>query len=308
MSDSSRIWTLGRRQDVLPADSLRHRFKTGAFWSVAGGVFSRGFVLAASVGCARLLGTTGFGQLGMIQSTAGMFGIFAGLGLGLTATKYVAEYRVKDRDRAGRILALSAVVAVISGVLMTGALILGSSFLANRTLGAPNLAGPLAIGSGMIMFGAMNGAQTGASTRLEAFQAIAQVNLWTGISTLVLVTGGTWFGELRGALWGLVAAIAVNWLLNNLAIRRECARARITYHFSVAKRVANSISIQPARFSCLHRRWPCDVALQHLVGQAAQRIRCHGPLHCRRQMAAPHSLRALDGGWDGLADALESAR
>jgi O-antigen/teichoic acid export membrane protein len=232
MSDSSRIWALGRRQDVLPADSLRHRFRTGAFWSVAGGIFSRGFVLAASVGCARLLGTTGFGQLGMIQSTAGMFGIFAGLGLGLTATKYVAEYRVKDRDRAGRILALSAVVAVISGALMTGALILGSSFLANRTLGAPNLARPLAIGSGLIMFGAMNGAQTGALTGLEAFQAIAQVNLWTGISTLVLVTGGTWFGELRGALWGLVAAIAVNWLLNNLAIRRECTRAQITYHFS----------------------------------------------------------------------------
>jgi O-antigen/teichoic acid export membrane protein len=81
------------------------------------------------------------------------------------------------------------------------------------------------------MFGAMNGAQTGALTGLEAFQAIARVNLWTGISTLILVTGGTWLGELRGALWGLVAAIAVNWLLNNLAIRRECARAQISYDF-----------------------------------------------------------------------------
>lgn len=231
MSDSSRVWTLDSQRDVLPADSLRQRFKAGAFWSLAGGIFSRGSVLAASVGCARLLGTTGFGQLGMVQSTAGMFGIFAGLGLGLTATKYVAEYRVKDRDRAGRILALSAVVAVISGALMTGALILGASFLAKHTLGAPSLAGQLAIGSGLIMFGAMNGAQTGALTGLEAFQSIARVNLWTGISTLILVMGGTWYGGLRGAVWALVAAIAVNWLLNNVAIRRECARAQISYQF-----------------------------------------------------------------------------
>jgi len=38
-----------------------------------------------------LLGTVGFGELGVIQSTVGMFGVFAGLGLGMTATKYVAS-------------------------------------------------------------------------------------------------------------------------------------------------------------------------------------------------------------------------
>jgi O-antigen/teichoic acid export membrane protein len=271
MSDSSRIWALDKRQDLLPADLLRERFKAGAFWSVTGGIFSRGSVLAASVLCARLLGTTGFGQLGMIQSTAGMFGIFAGLGLGLTATKYVAEYRAKDPDRAGRILALSAVVAVISGALMTGALILGSSYLARRTLGAPNLAGPLAIGSGLVMFGSLNGAQTGALTGLEAFQTIAQVNLWTGLATLILVTSGTLYGGLRGAVWGLVAAIALNWLLNNMAIRRECARAQISYHFaSCAKewRILHRFSLPAFLASVVvgPAMWVCNTLLVNRPG------------------------------------------
>src|ERR1022692_3038167 len=48
----------------------------------------------------------------MIQSTVGMLGIFAGLGLGITATKYVAELRSHDPERAGRIIALGCGVAV----------------------------------------------------------------------------------------------------------------------------------------------------------------------------------------------------
>ncbi len=168
----------------------------------------------------------------MIHSTAGMFGIFAGMGLGLTATRYVAELRENDPQRAGRILALSSIVAVISGALMTGSLILAAAYLSAHTLGAANLAEPLAIGSGLVMFGAMNGAQTGALIGLEAFQSIARVNLWVGISTFILVMAGAWFGGLRGVVWGLVGASAVNWLFNNIAIRKECSKARIAYHFS----------------------------------------------------------------------------
>jgi O-antigen/teichoic acid export membrane protein len=232
MIDSLRTWAASKQYDLIPTASLRHRFRSGAFWSLTGGILSRGSVLAAAVGCARILGTKGFGELGMIQSTAGTFGIFAGMGLGLTATKYVAQFRENDPHRVGRILALSSVVALISGALMAALLVLASSYLSLHTLGELDLQGPLAIGAGLVMFGAMNGAQTGALTGLEAFKAIARVNLWVGASTLVLVIGGAWHGGLHGAIWGLVGASIVNWVLNNRAIRRECARAEIKYHFS----------------------------------------------------------------------------
>jgi len=78
---------------VTPEGPLLGRFVVGAFWSVAGALISRGFLLAASVVCAWFLGKEGFGALGMIQSTTGMLGVLAGLGLGITATKYVSELR-----------------------------------------------------------------------------------------------------------------------------------------------------------------------------------------------------------------------
>ena len=72
----------------------------GAFWSVAGALISRGFLAGGFAGVRVVPGQEGFGALGMIQSTAGMLGVLAGLGLGITATKYVSELRRLDPLRA----------------------------------------------------------------------------------------------------------------------------------------------------------------------------------------------------------------
>jgi len=90
--------------DRVEASEIGYRLAKGVFWSMASAVISRGLMLAASVLVARMLGKTGFGELGMIRSTVGMFGVFAGFGLGLTATKHVAEFRSSDPARAGRII------------------------------------------------------------------------------------------------------------------------------------------------------------------------------------------------------------
>jgi O-antigen/teichoic acid export membrane protein len=91
----------------VEASDIGSRFAKGVFWSVAGTVVSRGLMLAATILVARMLRKTAYGELGMIQSTVGMLGTFAGFGLGLTATKHVAEYRRTDPERAGRIIGLS---------------------------------------------------------------------------------------------------------------------------------------------------------------------------------------------------------
>jgi len=126
-------------QRRLEASSLGLRLARGAFWSLVGAVISRVLGVLASVLVARMLGREGFGELGVIQSTVGMFGTFAGFGLGLTATKYVAEFREKDAAKAGRIMALSERIALFTGGLTAVALIVLAPWLAARTLAAPRL-------------------------------------------------------------------------------------------------------------------------------------------------------------------------
>jgi len=268
LAATPRAWVSAKREELMPAGSLRARFTLGLFWSLAGAVISRGFTLGASIVCARLLGRTGFGELGIIQSTVGAFGILAGLGLGLTATKYVAEFREQYPRKVGRILALSSLAALLSGVVMAGLLIVLSPFLARTTLAAPHLAGPLAIGAGLVFFGALNGAQTGALAGFEAFQTVARVGVWAGVLSFPLIAIGVWRFGVVGAVWGAVAAMAINWALNNRALRRECSRAgifydwrdcrkewRVLYKFSLPAFLA-SIVVGPSM-------WICNTLLVH---------------------------------------------
>ena len=66
---------------------MRRRFASAVLWNILASVISRSMVLVAAVFCARILGKTGFGQLGVVQSTANMVGTVAALGLGVTATQ-----------------------------------------------------------------------------------------------------------------------------------------------------------------------------------------------------------------------------
>jgi O-antigen/teichoic acid export membrane protein len=192
-----------------------------------GAAIAQGLTLLASIITARLLGKVSFGELGMIRSTVGMFGVFAGFGLGLTATKHVAELRTKDPDRAGRIVGLSAMVATVSsGAMCLGVLIIAPT-IAARVMRAPHLLGELRIGCALLFVNALNGAQTGVLAGFEAFKTIAKVNLAAGALSFPILVVGVWLWSLPGAIGALAASAGVGWVINHAALRAECRTAGV---------------------------------------------------------------------------------
>ena len=175
------------------------RVVRGAFWSLAGVLFSRVMALVSSIFVVRMLGRVGYGELGVIQNTISMFGVFAGLGMGMAATKYVAEFREKDPSRAGRILALSSIVSWTTSGSMTLVLVIFAPWLAVHTLAAPHLSVLLRAGSLLLLLSGVNGAQTGALAGFEAFKKIAKVNLIVGLITFPLMVGAVYWYGLEGA-------------------------------------------------------------------------------------------------------------
>ncbi len=217
--------------DRIESSPIGYRLAKGMFWSMAGAVISRGLMLVASVLVARMLGKMGYGELGMIRSTVGMFGVFAGFGLGLTATKHVAEFRQSDPDRAGRIIGLSRLFAMLTGGLMALGLLLFAPWLAEHTINAPHLTGVLRIGALILFINALNGAQTGALAGFEAFRTVAYVNLFAGLISFPILVCGAYFGGLTGAVWALSINLGINWLLNHLALRKETRRHKVPFTF-----------------------------------------------------------------------------
>jgi O-antigen/teichoic acid export membrane protein len=202
------------------------RFALGALWSVAGAVASRGLTLVGFILASRALGATGFGEVGMIQSTQGLFGVLAGSGLGLAATKYVAEYRTADRPRAGRCFALALLIAVVSGGVGAAVLLAFAGPMAESVLGAPHLVGELRVATGLLLFGAVAGVQTGAITGMGEFRAAALLAVFRGACVLVALLAGVRLGGVPGAVLGLVAAEAAGVAANHLALRRMFPRLR----------------------------------------------------------------------------------
>ena len=239
-----------------------YRLAKGVFWSMAGSVISRGLMLCATVLVARMLGKTGYGELGMIQSTVGMFGVFAGFGLGLTATKHVAEFRQSDPERAGRIIGLSGLFAMGTGGLMALGLFIFAPWLAEHTINAPHLASVLRIGALILFINALNGAQTGALAGFEAFKTIAHVNLFVGLISFPILVCVAYFGGLAGAVWALAINLCFNWLLNHIALRKEARRYRIPFTFMDCSRewpvlwsfalpaTLSGIMVGPANWAC----------------------------------------------------------
>jgi len=211
----------------LESSPLGYRLAKGAFWSLAGSLTARGLGLVAGIFVARLLGKVGYGQLGVVQSTLGMFGVFAGFGMGLTANKHVAEFKKSDPARAGRIIAISSLVSWATGGLMTLVLFVLAPWLSRTTLASPEMSGLLRAGAWLLLLGGVNGAQTGALAGFEAFKTIARVNLTVGLAAFPITVVAAWFWGVSGSVWALVANLALGCTLNFFALRREAAHAGV---------------------------------------------------------------------------------
>lgn len=199
---------------------LAKRLANGAAWTLAASVASRSCALIASILAARILGKESFGHLGILQNTIEMFGTLAGFGMGLTATKYIAEYRQSDPQKAGRIITLTNTIAIIIGTVTAITLYALAPWLARNTLAAPYLAPLLKTSAICVLLGALTGTQFGILSGFEAFKQIARVNLISGLLLLSLRTGGTLVWGLDGALYGTILSQFLTYLVTQAEIRK----------------------------------------------------------------------------------------
>ncbi|MBY0508267.1 MAG: oligosaccharide flippase family protein [Bryobacteraceae bacterium] len=219
---------------LSPSFAAQRALAGTAAWSFLAAAIGRGSNLAAVVICARVLSQEEFGQVALIQSTVGMFGPLAGLGLATTTTKFLAEYRDTDPARAGRILALSLAAAGAAGLLLTGVLILLAPALATYGFAASNLSSQLIQASGLLAFGVFEAVQTGVLTGLEAFPRLARLSVWNGLLSIPSVSFLAYFYGASGAIAGLTLAVILSCLLNAVVLRAECRKWGIRPTFTGA--------------------------------------------------------------------------
>jgi O-antigen/teichoic acid export membrane protein len=212
----------------------RLRIAKGAFWGAFGSLATRSITIFLSFILARILGKEGFGEYGIINNTAAMIGGFVGLGLGATVTRYVANLKLREPVRAGKIIGLTSIITWFSAVIYGSVFIYFAPWLATTTLNASHLAPILQISSITIGMGVINSVQISTLTGLESFKVSSILSTIFGIIQSLLVVVFAWHSGVKGA----VLAIAITSILNVIAYyfvsRRELSNANIKVTFREA--------------------------------------------------------------------------
>ncbi len=201
---------------------IRERLVGGIGWSAVASVLAQGCSFLTMVLLARVMGREPFGQFALIQSTMVSLTTVSGLGLGITATKYVSQYNASDPAKAGRILGLSALVTLSAAILFTAGLGLSTRFASLSVARSGEFQSALRISMVYVFFITTTCSQTGGLAGFEAFRKIATINTIYGFATLAASWCLAVRWGLRGAVWGQGIGAILLWLMNEAALTAHC--------------------------------------------------------------------------------------
>jgi O-antigen/teichoic acid export membrane protein len=207
--------------------SLRARLARATAWMIVGNGVNQAVLMIASIGTARILGKTGFGEFGAVRSTTLTLAVLAGGGLGLAATRYVASLRSVDPERAGRLIRLIMTVAWTSTGVAAFLCVVLAHPLATHLVKAEKLTTALMLSSVAIIFSTVGGVQIGVLAGCEAFKPMAVLLVVEGFAAGVFLMGGAWLGGVTGAIAGYVAGTVIAFVLRHRQMGIECRRVGI---------------------------------------------------------------------------------
>lgn len=203
------------------SDSTVARIVGGTSWVMIGSVLSKILVFFATIMVARILSKEVYGQLSIIRSTIALFVSLSSFGIGATATRYIAEYRKSNPQKAIKMYYVANsfvwVMAIVSSILL---MCCAKTLAANR-LHCPEMAIELWIASVILFFTLLNGAQTGTLSGFEDFKRIAKCQVLMGITEIIALCTGAYLFGLKGAVIGFGLTYCIAWIYNSIGIQHH---------------------------------------------------------------------------------------
>ena len=215
---------LARWRPALPLSRLKGQLFSAMFWNGVSAVFARGLPVLGMLIAARILGREAFGELGIVYQTIMTLQVFAVLGLGTTATTFVASWLQAEPERVPRIMVLCYGFTALMGGLFAIGFTVGADWIAATVLAEPALADELRLGGVLAFLVALASVQNGMLIGFKAFRDMAIANFLGGVATATLLAIGAYQAGVSGALYGLGIALSLRMLLNYLLIRRAMRR------------------------------------------------------------------------------------
>lgn len=196
------IQQIKRIKSRLLSSDIGRRVAHGTFWMFVGTALGKLLVLIAGIIVANILGKEQYGELGLVRSTISMFVILGTAGLGLTATKYIAEYKDTNKEKVSSIFVLTNGFALVTGLIIALVVLCIAPYLAETTLNAPHLVNEVRIGALLLFIAVLNSAQSGVLLGFEDFKSSALTTFYASLAEFAFMIIGAYYWGVIGALVG----------------------------------------------------------------------------------------------------------
>jgi len=200
---------------------LRNRLIKGTVLNLVAVSFNQGSSLITNIIVARILKKQIFGEYAMVYSTLLTVANLSQLATGYTASKYIAEYRTSNPQRAGRIMGVCTFLSALMAGVGAFLIITIAPWLAKDMLKAAHLAFALMIGSVFVFFFTINRYQIGALSGLEAYGSLAKAGVVSGIVSVIIISIGAWLEGLNGTFIGLSISSFVRYVIHYRLLQLE---------------------------------------------------------------------------------------
>lgn len=226
-----------------------------SFWALLGSVLGKGLALIAGIAVARFLGNESYGEYGMIRNNLTMISIFSTLGLGYTATKFIAECKSDKKQVYCIHKIVSNITFVFSGLIA----ILFAVFSKEIAiwLEVPNHWNLLCLSSAAIILNAVNTTQIGELSGLNAYKTITKNNLWSGLATFFLSILLTYFFSLFGSVIALLLSLSFNCVINRFSLityidkSSNVTKRKSSMHYKKIVKFSLPIALQESSYSII---------------------------------------------------------
>ena len=102
----------------LNNNQIVKRILNGIVNGVGGAVVSKFLLTLFNIFLARVLTVEAYGAYSLINNTVQTFTVFAGAGIGVTLTRYIALYREKNTKNAGILLGTLMIINIFISLII----------------------------------------------------------------------------------------------------------------------------------------------------------------------------------------------
>jgi len=206
--------------DIWIRSAFQSEFRRNTVWYTALTGFERIIAVMQTILISRALGITEYGVYGLLFGTIGLVASVVGLQMGLTATVFVARYKLSEQSKVAAVI---SIVGRFGWIVALVLLLLAAPFtsqisrflLASPAYQLPALLGALFVGGSII-----SGIQDGVAQGFELFSALAKVKIVASVLVLAAILPMAAHFGLAGVLSAILGGLTLKYAALYHLVRR----------------------------------------------------------------------------------------